>query len=353
MQRYLTPLVIVNALISALFAATFAIPIGRIEIGLIGGLAFGLAAGLLVEGLFRRWQGRWVYRRRLLFLILLEVVLVLYLVLPAYFAYFSLRPTRIPVTTVPAVLAGRAEEVTTQAGDGVSLSGWYIPPRNGAVIIALHGGGDNRLGVLPHAELLMENGYGVLMMDMRAHGNSGGEIFVEGWNAPLDMTAMVEYLHSRPEVERIGALGLSAGAVSIIHAGAENEAIEAFVADGTGVGAASDLLDPLTPHPAVALLLVPDYWISYRFTALFTGLAPAPPLRDQVKRIAPRPLLLIAGEVSNWEPELAAKYAASAGDAAEVWVVPNTGHIAGIHTAPEEYETRVINFLNAALVEGM
>lgn len=352
MRRYLTRLVIVNALISAFFAAIFAAPIGRVEVGFIAGFVFGLAAGLLVEVIFRRWQGRWLYRRRLLVLVLLEVLLVLYLVLPAYFAYFSLRPARIPVTAIPDVLAGRVEEVSMRTSDGISLSGWYIPAQNGAVIITLHGMGSNRLGVLPHAQMLMENDYGVLMMDMRAHGSSGGEIFAEGWNAPVDMAAMVAYLHSRPEIRQIGALGLSAGAVSILHTGAQNEAIGAFVADGIGVGAASDLLDPLTPHPAVALLLVPDYWTSCRFTALFTGLEPAPPLRDQVKRIAPRPMLFIAGEESNWEPELAAKYAASAGDAAEVWVIPQTGHIAGVRTAPEEYRTRVIGFLNAALLEG-
>lgn len=238
-----------------------------------------------------------------------------------------------------------------QADDGVSLSGWYIPPENGIVVIALHGLGSNRLGVLPHAKMLTEQGYGVLMMDMRAHGASGGEVFADGWLSPMDVGAMVDFLSTRPEVERIAALGLSAGAVSILHAGAEHTAIQAFIADGAGVAAADDLLDPLTPHPAIAWLLVPDYWTSYRFTSLFTGIAPLPPLREQVRRIAPRPMLLIAGAESMWEPELAEKYATSAGDSAEVWVVPAAGHIAGIFTAPEEYAARVGAFLDKAFAE--
>jgi pimeloyl-ACP methyl ester carboxylesterase len=351
MRRYFTRLVIINALICAVFAAVFAIPIGRLEAGLVAGLAFGILIGLLVEAVFQRWKGRWLYQRRLLFLVLLEVLLTLYVLMPAYLAYFGLRPARIPVTAIPDELVDIAEEVTLETRDGIFLSGWYIPSQNSAVIILLHGLGSNRLGVQSHAHMLIEQGYGVLMMDMRAHGTSGGEIFADGWNSATDVSAMVEYLRARADVEHIGALGLSAGAVSILQAGAEDEAIEAFVADGTGVAAAADLLDPLTPHPAIAWLLVPDYWMSYRFTALFSGLDPAPPLREQVRRIAPRPILFIAGAESMWEAELATKYAASAGDSAEVWVVPNAGHIAGIHIAPDEYAVRVLGFLNAALLE--
>ncbi len=349
MQRYFTRLIIINTMICAVFGAVFAVPIGRLEIGLIIGLLFGLVSGLLVEVIFRRWQGRWLYRRRMLFLVLLEVLVLLYVLMPAYLAYFSMRPARIPITAIPDELVNTAQEVSLQTSDGITLSGWYIPPQNGTVIIALHGGGSNRLGVLPHALLLIEQRYGMLMMDMRAHGASGGQVFVDGWQSPIDVRAMVDYLRSRPEVEHIGALGLSMGAISILHGGAENKAIEAFIADGTGVGAIEDLLDPLIPHPAIAWLLVPDYWMSYHFMALFSGHTPAPSLREQVRRIAPRPILFIAGAESMWEPELAAQYALSAGDSAEVWVIPNAGHTGGIVTAPSEYAHRILTFLDMAL----
>ncbi len=350
MRASVTRLVVINAVLCALFGALFAIPIGQLEVGLIIGLLFGVASGLFIELVFRRWRGRWLYRRRLLFLVLQEVLLTLYVLLPAYIAYLSLRPARLPVNEMPAELVNSAQAVELSTSDEITLAGWYIPPQNGAVIIALHGMGSNRLGVLPHARILLEQGYGVLMMDMRAHGASGGDIFADGWNSVIDVSAMVDYLQARPEVEHIGALGLSAGAISILHAGAAIEGIEAFVADGTGVAGLDDLLDPLIPHPAIAWLLVPDYWMSYRFTALFSGIAPAPALRTQVRRIAPRPILFIAGAESMWEPELAAKYASSAGAAAEVWVIPDTGHIAGVLTNPNEYANRVLAFLDAALM---
>ncbi|MBE7514663.1 MAG: alpha/beta hydrolase [Anaerolineales bacterium] len=255
MRGYITRLVVINALICAVFGALFTIPIGRLEVGLIGGLLFGVTSGLFIELTFRRWKDRWLYHRRLLFLVLLEVLLTLYLLLPAYIVYFNLRPARLPITEMPPELINIAQEVALSTSDGITLSGWYIPPQNGAVIIALHGLGSNRLGVLPHTLMLAEQGYGVLMMDMRAHGASGGEVFADGWNSAVDVRAMVDYLQSHPEVEHIGALGLSAGAISILHAGAAIEAIEAFVADGTGVAAIEDLLDPLFHIP-----LLPGSW---------------------------------------------------------------------------------------------
>ncbi|MCK6578928.1 MAG: alpha/beta hydrolase [Anaerolineae bacterium] len=345
MRRYFTRLVGLNGIFCAIFGGLFALPLGRPEIGLAAGLGFGIVVGLLVEAIFWRWRGRWLYRRRLLALVLTEALLLLYVLLPGFIAYLNLRPARFPVTAIPAELADRAEVVSVTTRDGVSLSGWYIPPQNGAVLIALHGFGDNRLGVLPHARMLTARGYGVLMMDMRAHGSSGGEIYADGWNTAGDVGALAAYLQTRPEVEHIGALGLSAGAVAILRGGAANDAIEAFIADGTGVGAIEDVFDPLLPHPAIAWLLVPDYWMSYRFTALFSGETLAPPLREQVKRIAPRPILFIAGAESMWEPELAARYVLSAGDSAEAWVIPNTGHIAGILTHPDAYAGRVYTFL--------
>ena len=65
-------------------------------------------------------------------------------------------------------------EVAFDAGDGVHLSGWYRPTRNGATIIVLHGGGGDRTGAVAHARLLVRHGYGVLLYDARGRGRSEG-----------------------------------------------------------------------------------------------------------------------------------------------------------------------------------
>ena len=47
----------------------------------------------------------------------------------------------------------------------MTLSGWYVPSRNGAVVILLHGYGNNRAQMWPRAEPLARAGYGVLLYD--------------------------------------------------------------------------------------------------------------------------------------------------------------------------------------------
>lgn len=347
--HWLTGSVKFNAVICGLIAAAFGLPPFKIPQYLLGGIIFGLVMGVGAELLLRRYEGRWLYKRRLFILIGIESLLLLYLFLPMYLAYFSVHPFARNIPAMPENLD--AEVVDLVTSDGVTLKAWYLPSENGAAIIALHGSGGNRLSVLPHAEMLSKHGYGVLMIDMRAHGESGGT-FVNGWNVVPDFDAAVAYLETRPDVEpnQIGALGLSSGAVSIFYGGESQESIQAFVADGVAQGTVDDLLNPLLPHPLVAPLLVPDYWIAEQFLAWFGDVERGKPLRDVVKEISPRPILFLAGEDSMWELELAERYQKSAGESATVWLAPDTGHVAAIGTHPEEYEAQVIAFFNAALL---
>src|SRR5512133_3675642 len=59
--------------------------------------------------------------------------------------------------------------------DDIHLSGWYIPSENGAAVILLHGFGGNRLDMKSRADVLARHGFGVLMYDLRGHGESEGD----------------------------------------------------------------------------------------------------------------------------------------------------------------------------------
>lgn len=338
-----------NGLVGLVIGAAFGFPLGQLLPGSAVGAVLGLLAGVGFERFQQRRWPHWPKARGLLVLVFVQVLLTLFLLVPAYAAYLGMRPARIPVADLPADLSSVAQPVSLTATDGIALSGWYLPSSNGAAIIALHGQGANRLGLLLHARVLAEHGYGVLMMDLRGNGESEGRYATEGWTAQQDLQAMVAFLKDQ-DVEQIGGVGLSAGAVTLLHAAAQMAEIEAIVADGTGVADIADLFDPLTPHPAVAWMLVPQYWLSYRFQEYFTELQQPPSLRSEAERIAPRPILYIAGAESMWEAELAEKYAAASNGSAQVWVVPGAGHIEGIQAAPQEYAQRMLSFFDAALL---
>lgn len=79
-------------------------------------------------------------------------------------------------------------------GDDIHLSGWYVPSENRAVIILLHGFGANRLEMKSRADVLVHHGYGVLLYDLRGHGESGGDVRAFGWQDVGDVNAALEFL---------------------------------------------------------------------------------------------------------------------------------------------------------------
>ena len=110
-----------------------------------------------------------------------------------------------------------------------------MPSTNGAAVVLRHGSGSTRNSTLDHAAFLAHAGYGVLLMDARGHGLSGGRINELGWHGPQDIRTGVDYLVQQADVTRgIGILGLSMGGEEAINAAALDSRIAAVVAEGVG-----------------------------------------------------------------------------------------------------------------------
>jgi fermentation-respiration switch protein FrsA (DUF1100 family) len=239
-------------------------------------------------------------------------------------------------------------DVSFHTVDGVRLSGWYVPSRNGAAVVLAHGSGSTRSSVLDQAVVIARHGYGVLLFDARGHGRSGGHAMDFGWYGDADVSAAVSYVSHRPGVDanRIAAVGLSMGGEEAIGAAAADGRIAAVVAEGatTPVPADSSWLPP----DGVGMVKRGQAWMTYSVAGMLTDAARPPSLRASVRAIAPRPVLLIEGKQ---EDEIAAGRAlrAAAPGNVDLWALPDTAHTKGLRTHPQEWERRVVGFLDAAL----
>ncbi len=341
--------VIINILVCGAIGATFG-AFGYPLLWFVGGLVLGAVLGLANEALFSRGRllARW-FKLRTVILVFGEALSVIYVLIPAYGAYHATHPTRVPVVGSPVSLGMAYEEAAMPTADGVILRGWYVPSRNGAAIIALHGSDGNRDQLLWHAQALAEHGYGVLLFDLRAHGESGGAVFPVT-NASRDVQAAVTYLRSRKEVdpERIGAVGLSLGAHVMLQAAAEDTSLKALVSDGASTNTMDDVL-PLPPQYRLMYVAAPMWWMTDRISDLMSGVR-AEPFIVLVKKIAPRPILFIS---SNQDPEpfMNRRLYEHAGATAQLWELPDTGHVGGIFAHPKEYKQRMLSFFDAALFD--
>lgn len=78
------------------------------------------------------------------------------------------------------------EDVTLTTRDGLKLAAWYAPSQNGAAVMAQHGFHSTRDEMLNEAVMLARHGYGVLLIEARAHGQSEGNLITFGLNEVLD-----------------------------------------------------------------------------------------------------------------------------------------------------------------------
>src|SRR5438105_10138814 len=125
------------------------------------------------------------------------------------------------------------EDFTVRAFDGVELRGWKVRTLTPSVnwVLLFHGRSDDRTGMRAHAEILLRHGCNVVMMDARAHGESGGTMATYGWQERFDTVAITNALYSSEIVHHLGALGVSMGAAIALQSAAVEPRIEGVVAE--------------------------------------------------------------------------------------------------------------------------
>jgi hypothetical protein len=261
---------------------------------------------------------------------------------PTAIAYVVTHTARAGVPTPD--LGAPYEDVYFRTSDGLMLTGWFVPSRNGATVIAFPG----RSGPQKHTRMLVRHGYGVLLFDRRGEGESQGDPNIFGWHGERDLHAAAAYLRSRPDVdpERIGGIGLSVGGEMLIHAAAHSDAFRAIVSEGAS---GQSVRDGIANGGIVEALL--GTGVVTVATALFTDDLPPPSLKSEVPRIAPRAVFFVYGEHGQGGSERRPNRGcyAAAGEPKRIWEVPGAQHIAGITTRPAEYERRVIGFFDEYL----
>src|SRR5258705_12823605 len=90
-----------------------------------------------------------------------------------YQIYSVTHPPRGKDPVAPGDLLLRADAVSFQSTDGVTLSAWLVHgDRDAPVIILCHDLGESKAVFLDAAIPLQQLGYNILMLDFRGHGNS-------------------------------------------------------------------------------------------------------------------------------------------------------------------------------------
>jgi fermentation-respiration switch protein FrsA (DUF1100 family) len=309
---------------------------------LVAGLALLGFATVTIWRVLRSW-----WRLVLLPAAVFCLAVVISLALAAMFTFV---PRTELGSTTPADRGLAYSDVTFAATDGITLSAWLIPSTNHAAVILLHGAGSNRTATLAHAVVLVRHGYGVLMVDARGQGRSGGGGMDIGWYGDQDSGGALAFLQRRSDVDptRIAILGLSMGGEEAIGAAAAHRAIRAVIAEGATQRTAADKAGWLPGGFGGSIQRGLDR-LTYGMTALLTAARQPIPLHDAIAKASGTPFLLIAAGRKPDETKAANYFRSAAPDRISVWTVPGANHTGALQTDPQQWESHVITFLNRAL----
>jgi len=111
------------------------------------------------------------------------------------------------------------ETIHLPAGDSrVNIEGWYMPVDSAkGTVILIHGLGGNKSMLLKQAYEFRYFGFNVMLIDLRAHGNSGGHVTKLGYAESEDVKLAYDYLSKKGE-KNIILYGISLGATVIVKA---------------------------------------------------------------------------------------------------------------------------------------
>ncbi len=252
------------------------------------------------------------------------------------------------------------ERVETTSDDGTRLVGRAIAcrPDSERWLVFAHGYADNWRAGLTYARRYAEMGFNLLLVDLRAHGESGGAWVGAGWLDRRDVVAWCRWVVSRAgEGARVTLAGISMGAASVLMACGEEDLpgqVRACVADSayddfwnTAVGVVSSGslgTPPMPAHPVIDLAR-----LSLRLRRGGYDVVSARPV-DAIARSA-APVLLVQGEDDKVVPTYmtdalaAAAGGAAAGEGHEVVKIPSAGHCCAVFADPERYWEAVGAFL--------
>jgi dipeptidyl aminopeptidase/acylaminoacyl peptidase len=216
-------------------------------------------------------------------------------------------------------------------GGGLTIRAWYAPPRAaGPVVVVVHGYNACRRdwSVLLPAGMLHRAGFGVLLPDLRNHGDSDvdGGRWAGGAKEYRDVLGAWDWLVTSGVMpRRIGIFGVSLGAATVTIATGEEPRIAATWADSSYA----------------------------RFAVAASEYAESKGYPGWVATSAGRPFFIVQGlEDTTVRPHNGVDLASAAtrgGTSVEPWFVPGATHVREMLLQTDRYERTLDGFFSTAI----
>lgn len=252
----------------------------------------------------------------------------------------------IAVEPRPVALAGPGfEDVVLRAAPDQRVAGSWLPGRGRGAVLLLHGIHGDRRDMADRARFLNDQGYAVLLIDLPGQGASTASFVTFGLREADGVRAALVELRRRAPGQRIGVIGVSLGAASLVLC-RDCPPVDAVVLESMYPTIEEAVANRLRLGPVGGPLSALLLWQ----LPLRLGIRPDALHPIQYVGDVKAPVLIAAGgaDLHTTLSETQRLFEAAAQPKA-LWIVEGAAHV-NLHAyAPGEYERRIGAFLAAHL----
>ena len=241
------------------------------------------------------------------------------------------------------------EEVIIKSYDGLKLKGYFLRAYKDSkkVVIMNHGYTANHYIDYQFTDIFFEEGYNVLLIDMRSHGESEGKVASYGYNESKDIGSWVRWIKDKiGEDAYIGLHGQSMGAATVMLYGATHPNDIKFVIEDCGFTSAREAIKfqfrkvKIPFWPLYDLIRVK---VKRKYKFDFNNISP----EDAIVN-SDIPVLFIHGDNDKVVPTWMGKalYNEKNGEMDRLYLVQGAGHMEAYSKDKEKYKQVVKEFLD-------
>jgi len=241
-----------------------------------------------------------------------------------------------------------AVKVEFPSKSGATIHGWFIVGEKGKGAVALmHGIRGSRLDLIERARFLSREGYTVLLFDFQAHGESKGDNITVGYLESLDAQAAISFLREESPNEKIGVIGISMGGAAVLLAQPALN-VDVLVLEEVYPTIEQAVSNRMAERlGSWARILTPLLTIQIRLRLGFSA-NELRPIEKVVQNSSPK-LFIVGAEDKYTTLDESKSLFDKANGTKEFWSVSGAGH-QDIHSfAKQEYEQKVLSFLEKHL----
>lgn len=246
-----------------------------------------------------------------------------------------------------------ARDVVIASTQDIRLAGsyWPAPMANAPAILLLHGNGSNRGSMYDTGRWLNSQGYAVLAIDFRGHGESTPVAKSFGLYESDDAEAALFWLRKANPNGRVGVIGYSLGGAASLLGRAGPLNVDALVLEGVYPDIRRAIHNRLATRLGDLPARLIEPLLSYQSIPRL-GVSPSSISPIHALAHVRAPVMIVGGgEDQNTPPtETQAMYEAVK-SRAELHILKGVGHDALGRTQPDDFKASLLAFLNVHLVE--